>query len=103
MICITSSADGNKLVAAAGENPIVGFFPITNGPIYVSTNAGATWMVSGAPTNYWSCIASSADGTKLAAGTIGINSEGYPEPSGLIFVSTDSVSISLILFTDPSL
>ena len=90
LMAIVSSADGDKLVVAAGEKPAFGIFPITNGPIYVSTNSGAAWTVTGAPTNYWSCVASSADGTRLAAGTIGVNSQGYLELGGLIYVSTDS-------------
>lgn len=67
---ITSSADGSKL-AAAGYNGTYG--------IYLSTNAGATWLSSSAPNMYWSSLASSADGTKLAAAA-------YPQ----VYTSTNS-------------
>jgi len=86
---IASSADGARLVAVAGESTTLNIDPITTGPIYVSTNAGVTWAASGAPSNYWSCVASSADGTKLAAGMVGIGPNGNA-PSGLIYVSSDS-------------
>jgi len=54
---IASSADGTKLAIVAGESPYSAIPPETNGPVYVSTNFGTTWAVSGAPTNYWSCAA----------------------------------------------
>jgi uncharacterized repeat protein (TIGR03803 family) len=57
---IASSADGSKLVAAAGDDE--------NGPIFTSTNSGADWIqASNAPLARWYSVASSADGTKLAA------------------------------------
>jgi len=65
---VASSADGIKLVAA-----------VRDGPIYISTNSGATWEQTSAPVTNWSSVASSADGTKLAA-------VGY---SG-VFTSADS-------------
>jgi len=52
-------AIGNKLVAVGGLTP--------NGGIYISTNAGVNWTVTSAPSENWCSIASSADGTKLAA------------------------------------
>ena len=78
---IASSADGCKLVAAASassESVITNYLPggrsltLTNyiysdGLIYISTNSGADWIQSGAPSNNWSAVASSADGTKLVA------------------------------------
>ena len=90
LIAITCSSDGNKLVVAAGEKPSIGIGPITGGLIYISTNSGADWNVTGAPSNYWSCVASSADGTKLAAGImIELDSQGNPTP-GQIYVSTNA-------------
>jgi photosystem II stability/assembly factor-like uncharacterized protein len=42
------------------------------GGVYTSTNSGATWTQTGAPTTlYWHSIASSADGTKLVAAAYG--------------------------------
>ncbi len=60
---VVSSADGTTMVACESGH----------GGIYISTDSGATWNISGAPTNSpvswmtWACVASSADGTKLAA------------------------------------
>jgi photosystem II stability/assembly factor-like uncharacterized protein len=62
---VASSADGSKLVAAAG---------LTNGGdglIYISTNSGVDWMPTSAPTDSWTTVASSADGTKLVAAASG--------------------------------
>jgi hypothetical protein len=54
-IYVASSADGSKLVA------------IGHG-LYVSSNSGASWTQTSAPTNYsWFSVASSADGNKLVA------------------------------------
>ncbi len=55
---VASSADGTKLAAA-----------INSGNIYISTNAGASWVQQAASVGnvYWSSIASSADGSKLVA------------------------------------
>lgn len=64
---VASSADGTKLVAASSfGDPIYSPKPL----VYVSANAGATWTsVTNAPTDgqFWSSVASSADGNKLAA------------------------------------
>jgi len=62
--CITSSADGTKLVA--GVSGVVNGYPVP-GPIYVSTNSGYTWTLTSAPIRHWNCLASSADGSKLVA------------------------------------
>jgi photosystem II stability/assembly factor-like uncharacterized protein len=50
------------------------------GPIWSSTNAGATWTQATAPLTNWFNVASSANGTKLAAATLG----------GPIYTSADS-------------
>jgi hypothetical protein len=61
-----SSFDGRTLVAASGYP----YFP--EGQIWVSTNSGTTWWMANAPihTYYsgdWSCVACSADGSRLIA------------------------------------
>ena len=56
---VTSSADGNKLVAAE-----------YNGRIYTSTDRGVTWVPRDSNRSWWS-LASSADGVKLVASTNG--------------------------------
>jgi len=82
--CIASSADGVKLVLAYFNH---NGFP--QGCICVSTNSGATWTQTSAPLyswTGWTALASSADGTKLAA-TIGYTS--FPTGPGPIYVSPD--------------
>ncbi len=69
---IVSSSDGTRLFAAAlfrGE-PDPGswdFRTVGDGQIYRSLDAGETWTRTRAPTNNWTCLASSADGTRLVA------------------------------------
>ena len=70
---IASSADGTKLVAAAGGT--------TNGPIFTSTNLGVDWtQATNAPLARWYSVASSADGNKLLVCA-------YP---GNVYLSTDA-------------
>jgi hypothetical protein len=79
---VASSADGTKLVAAGqaigvrqscrinyGAPPICTWVPATfAGPIYTSTNSGATWMAAtNAPHENWDSVTASADGSRLAA------------------------------------
>jgi hypothetical protein len=81
---IASSADGNKLVAASGFPYYDGIEnPNSTNAIYTSTDSGATWTQTKAPTNTWSSVASSADGSKLVAAV------GYPS-KGVIYTSIDS-------------
>jgi hypothetical protein len=79
---IASSADGSKLIAAVGGNGFSGF-------IFISTNSGAAWavtatnIVDGLAAHPWIGVASSADGSRLAAVS------DAPGPLGLI-TSTNS-------------
>src|ERR1039457_2639148 len=70
--------EGSNLVAAVYQdlNSNPGF-------IYVSTNSGRIWKSTSAPSNFWACVASSADGTKLVAVDSG-------RGDGLIYASTNS-------------
>ncbi len=68
-LSIASSADGTRLAAGS-----------LNGPIYTSTNAGATWAATGPLFYEWTSIASSADGSRLVAGS----------ENGQIFISTNA-------------
>lgn len=80
---IASSADGNKLALVTG---LVGQLT----PIYVSTNGGSTWQMSGAPANLntsWRAVASSADGSRLVA-VCGWGVNAYQR--GRIYTSADS-------------
>jgi photosystem II stability/assembly factor-like uncharacterized protein len=74
---IASSADGDMLVAVAGNNG-------PPGPIYVSTNSGINWLPTSASSNLWRSVACSADGTEIIAGC----NPGL----GSIYISTNSGS-----------
>jgi len=79
---VASSADGNELVAAGGG--------IQDDPrwIYVSTNAGSTWVQSSAPAGEWIAVAASSDGTRLAAADIsGLGSIYTSTNSGTTWIS----------------
>jgi len=61
--------------------------------IYLSNDAGATWTPAYPAINTWSCVASSADGTKLvAAATITAATDGGLSLSsdGRVYVSANS-------------
>jgi photosystem II stability/assembly factor-like uncharacterized protein len=78
---VAMSANGGTLVAAP-----VGSQPFTGGSVYVSTNAGTSWMTTATPTQYWSAVAASADGSKLVA-------TAYSDAAGCggpIYTSSDS-------------
>jgi hypothetical protein len=70
---IASSADGFRLVAVA-----------YGGGIYASGDGGVTWSQQvNAPTENWSCVAASADGSKVAAGIYNTTAGGiYYSVSG---------------------
>jgi hypothetical protein len=63
-IAVASSADGTRLVAAQGGcwNP---GGPGCGGPVYTSTDGGATWLSNNVPPAF--AVACSADGGKLVA------------------------------------
>ena len=70
MLLLHSTADGTKLVVAAGdysEN-----YPFA---IYTSTNTGASWTSNAAPSLQWTAVASSADGTRLGV-RMNLNRQG---------------------------
>ncbi len=83
---IASSADGSKLIAATGgtSSGSIGF-------IFISTNSGAAWKLtatnipSGLIAHPWIYVASSADGSKLAA-----VSDEASSPYGVVITSTNS-------------
>src|SRR5438093_947900 len=67
---VASSSNGHELAAV-----------VNGGPIYISSNAGATWTQCSAPNAAnWHAIALSSDGTKLLAVV----------PFGSIYLSTNS-------------
>jgi hypothetical protein len=83
---VASSADGTRLVAAAEATQGNGSF--LPGPIYTSTDSGASWTLSGAPSNVWYSVAGSADGTKLVAAAYAGSSQ--IGGTGLIYTSADA-------------
>jgi len=70
---VASSSDGTKLAAAASP-----------GGIITSTNSGTTWTPTSAPNAFWCSIASSSNGVKLVAG---LDSD---TTTGGIYTSADS-------------
>lgn len=90
---VASSADGSKLVALA--TPEGGFSSSdparANIGIYLSTDSGVSWQLSAAqiPTNSWEALASSADGTTLAAAGFHVDFT-LNEDIQSIYVSRDS-------------
>ena len=77
---VAMSADGTKLAAAGGELSYIGGTSILSGGgmIDYSTNSGATWDLSDAPTNWeWSAIACSSKGKFMVAGGYG-DTNGNP-------------------------
>lgn len=74
---IASSADGQKLIVAAG-----GLGNTPSGPVFTTADFGSSWTSNSLPLYHWQSVASSADGkTPLAA--VGGQS------AGPIFVSTN--------------
>lgn len=91
------SADGSKTVAASGG-------PYDNdgpGLIWCSADLGTNWTQALAPLKYWTCVASSADGSVLIASAVNGFHNGGPL-YGAIFVSTDFGKTWLERTPDPS-
>jgi len=91
---VASSADGAKLVAVTaphGQWNGTNWSYMGDGAIYSSLDAGATWTRTSAPSNNWTCVASSADGTKLMA-LAGLQQMEVDSHfgDGLIYCSLDS-------------
>ena len=90
---VASSADGTHLVAASTDpgpiwiNPSTELYP--GGPIYTSTDSGASWSKTSAVSN-WVCLTSSTDGTKLAAASYQYNTNAPATSFGSIFTSTNA-------------
>ena len=63
----------DHLACATNGLMLAGFYAPGNGPIYTSTNGGASWITNvvgqSAP---WTALAASADGTKLVAASAGL-------------------------------
>ena len=63
-MAVASSADGSKLIALQGGGLFIPG-PGYGGPVYTSTDSGATWTSNNVPDAF--AVASSADGNKLVA------------------------------------
>jgi photosystem II stability/assembly factor-like uncharacterized protein len=75
---VACSSDGTKMIAAPYYDTTAGNPQL----LYTSKDSGTTWASTLAPSNHWTAVASSADGTKLIA--LAFN--------GPIYTSTDSGS-----------
>jgi len=71
-----TNAPGN--VVAASANGATWVAAVSGGPIYISHDAGSSWLQTSAPSNDWVSVACSADATKLVAA------------AGSIYLSEDS-------------
>lgn len=88
-VAVASSADGNVLVAAVQNE----FTFLTNGAVYISTNAGAAWMTNNAPTQvFYTSLSCSTNGSEVLAAT-----------SGGLFMTTNAGSSWTILSNAPPL
>ena len=68
---IATSSDGTNLVAFTTP-----YYPSTTLPkVYKSTDSGVTWTATGVPTDFYSGVTSSSDGSKLAV--VSINDRIY--------------------------
>lgn len=90
-VSVASSADGSRLIAAGRVGD-----PFSKSGLYISTDSGVTWSIvtwsADTPNLFeiirgWTSVASSADGTTLAAASFG---DMAAQLLGLIFISTDS-------------
>jgi photosystem II stability/assembly factor-like uncharacterized protein len=82
---VACSADGTKLIAAGYLwAPDISDSGIP-GRIFTSSDSGLTWKQANPPLNYWSSVASSADGTRLVAAALGCYTG-----DGRIYTSSDS-------------
>ena len=90
---VASSADGTHLVAAATDRGPTGIGAATaahpGGPIYTSTNSGASWSRTSAVSN-WVCVTSSADGSQLAAASYRYNSNAPAASHSSFFTSANA-------------
>jgi hypothetical protein len=95
-----SSAEGDKLAAVTGGWGNNG----DPGPIYESVTSGTVWYQTSSPTNYWPCIALSADGHKQVAlasgGGIWI-SQSTPVPRLAITSAGSSLVLSWVVPSSP--
>jgi hypothetical protein len=80
---MASSADGTKLAAAAFGSPL------GDGLIYTSDDSRMNWTPASAPSNSWTSVVSSADGTELVAAGGGNDTNGQAIGS-FIYASIDS-------------
>jgi hypothetical protein len=83
---LAGSADGMRLIGSSLSLYLQGY------PIYISRNGGFAWTRTTAPYLCWMALASSADGSKLAAVGVAANpmgsiGPGIPQP---IYTSTNS-------------
>jgi hypothetical protein len=92
-ISIASSADGTRVTAAAAGywtwNSNINNNVLVGGPIYTSTNSGVSWMLSNTPSNDWSAIACSMDGTILVAAA-SYNSIYVSTNAGISWIQTSA-------------
>ncbi len=102
---VVSSADGTKLTAVAYSWHFSSNSGFTySGGIFASTNSGATWTQTIGPSNFWLCVATSADGNKsvTAVSSGGIyRSQATPTPQMNIGFSNQNLTLSWLIPSTP--
>jgi hypothetical protein len=87
---VASSGDFKRLVAAGASRLVYGF-GVGASPIYVSLDSGFTWIQTSAPSNSWTSVATSADGSRLvAAAAFEFEDTETVIGGNLIYASADS-------------
>ena len=81
---VACSANGRILVAAGSDFQYGGG---RAGYISFSTNSGTNWTTPIVPSNFWTAVTVSADGTRMAAVS---GSEWNPQPLPRIYISSDT-------------
>lgn len=83
-LSLTLSNEWGYVASSANGNILVGV-PMGPGPLFISTNSGASWSTNNSPANQvWGAAAASADGGKLIAAA---GSTAYPQEPGPIYFS----------------
>ncbi|HEX3719932.1 MAG TPA: hypothetical protein VH595_18440 [Verrucomicrobiae bacterium] len=91
---IVMSSDGTKII---GTLDSIWTSDYIHSPIYRSTDSGVTWTRTSAPVIFWTSLASSPDGTHLAAVDL---------ESGAVWISTNSGeawSSNFVGYSSPSI
>lgn len=89
LLSFAVSADATRIIAGEQRHITTnGSLLNLPGSIYVSYDSGASWFPTTAPSNFWTAVASSADGTHLVAAASPMSGQ-FSQYTGGIFTSAD--------------